>query len=98
MSTGSAGAHAYFAACGRWVNTNWDSLVELHKSFEAESHSEIDRSVFCSRLFNETTEGRAAAARFLHPNSDTELDTASPVSKGGAYAPLEAPKNQETID
>lgn len=67
MESGARGASEYFDACGKWIKANWENLVELHKAFESETNSEMDRSVFCSEMFNETKEGRAAAEKYLRP-------------------------------
>ena len=67
MESGSAGAAEYFTECGKWMKANLENLVELHKDFESETVSEMDRCAFCFRMFNETSIGREAADRFLRP-------------------------------
>lgn len=67
MESGAQGASEYFTACGAWIKANWENLVELHKTFESETNSTIDQSVFCSRIFNETQDGQAAAEKHLRP-------------------------------
>lgn len=64
---GGKNAQKYFEMCSAWIKKNWDSLKELHKAFEDDTNSEMDLSVFCSRMYNETKEGRKAAETLLAP-------------------------------
>ncbi len=57
VNSGQRGARDYFDACGRWIKSNWASLNSLHRDFEAETHTKMDLSTFCSQMFNETHEG-----------------------------------------
>ena len=77
---GGKNASKYFDLCGSWIRENWENLKELHKAFEDDTKSEMDLSVFCSRMYNETTEGRQAADMLLAPYVQTKDEGRS---KGG---------------
>lgn len=66
-NVGGPAAGQYFEACGRWIKANHSTLSMLHDDFEADTKSEIDFSNFCSRMFNETHDGEAAAEKYLRP-------------------------------